>query len=601
MRLNLGTALQVLFFLLCSRYLVARAEPEVQLESFVPRPSALTAVPENYFRMNSSNLPTLPTEELQQMRSSFGAEIAHSSVVLHEVLYLLEGLHAKVSHFVERKGTAALMQAVAEKRDMTSINFEPVGIGKAELKSIGSGEQARLITTVRHNSGHYFIFADRTELDPKAVEALPFFKGLSPEQRAEEVELRANLSAVMQMMSANMLLDGKRSYPYEPVASVSEDPRMEALQRAAEMESRPLQERYVLVSEKLSRGEISAAVRQSLEEERTSLELDLAAKMANRNNVLSRMAHGLVVKLGETQMAKGYDVTMVLHNFGAGIDEVRTESRPSFLSFRWWKIYWASIFEKPHIRWDLLQSNSFWKKIQILSKGDLALVQFTTASQIGLCLIGSYLSGMDPSLMVLNTTAWALGIGIVVKTFGNWVRKGNLLSRSMKNAATGAGFGYTQHLLEMMFGVDSGISVQEHAQIWLTQALKGQVKSGTQDIPRFRARSGESSGSLKIGDYDLEIRRTDFEMQIVQLTLFLPKLLSVFLPNGIGIPIYMMMGPLGKLYHVHGVENYVRRFEAEMEQRARDLGPQDESLAMLRRYQEEAVSERREWERMRVV
>lgn len=579
----------------------ARASYAPPLSSIVPKASDLFGIPEEYFNQSPENLP----EEYKQKIAEQMGFVTQSAVRTYlESLFLIKGLYLKVKKYESENGIEALIDRVSEKKDMTSLDFDYPDLGVAELKSIGYGTEQRLITTVRHNSGHYFMFVDRSQFDIDFLEQSPQEKlvKLYPDQSwnfekyEEELNLRKTLSGVLRLIASRMLLMGDRSHLYVPISG-DEDPKIrKSLKSQIDGEMDPISLRYQKLEARLRNNGLSVQQREGIEAEKRILERELLKKMNLKTNIMSKIVQYAIMNLGSQVKVQGFEVTVVMHNDGNSVQSATTESQPrkNFLSY--WEKYWEGIYERPHVRTDLLKNKSWIKKMQVFTKGDLALALATTSAQVSLSLltagIGSWMGipGPDPAVLALNILVWGLGVGIIVKTFVNWTQTGSSTSRSLKNSATGVGFGYTQFFMESLFGVGNGMALGDHTKLWATQFLKGPVKVGTQEIPKFRKKTGDSAGNLIIRGYDTEIRKMDFETQVIQLILFVPKLSSLFLPYGLGIPVYMMMGPLGKLIHLSHVEKYAKAYEQE---HGKDK-PKSAS------YRKEANGLREEWETLKL-
>lgn len=575
---------------------LASARYNPPLSSVTPEGESLFGIPEKYFNQSPESLPQ---EYKNKIAEQVGLITSSGMRTFLESLFLIQGLYKKVKDYESKYGMESLVQRVSEKRDMTSLDFDYANLGVAELKAIGYGEEQRLITTVRHNSGHYFMFVDRAQFDIDELEKTPDERN---DEKAflEELELRKTLSGVLRLIASKMLLMGDRSHLYIPLSGDGSAESTKKLQQQiksqVDQELDPLALRYQRIERRLNYNGLNQEQKENLEAEKRILERELLKKLNQRQNILSKIVQYAIMDLGSAVKVQGYEVTVVMHNDGTFIDSVSTETTPQKNSLKYWKKYWESIYESPHVRGDLLKNKNWIKKLQFFTKGDLALSLASTSAQISLSLltagVGAWMGipGPDPSILALNSLFWGLGIGIIIKTFVNWNQTGSKMSRSIKNTATGVGFGYTQFLLESLFGVGQGMQLGDHAKLWATQLLKGPVKVGTQEIPKFRKKTGESSGNLIIRGYDTEIRKVDFETQVIQLILFVPKLASIFLPYGLGIPVYMMMGPLGKLIHLSQVEKYAKDYESEH-------GAEKPKSAV---YRKEAVNLREEWESLKL-
>ncbi len=573
----------------------ARAD-DFETQGPVPNPAELFHIPTQYLAQKPG-VPAIPPELWNQFIAQLGPITAKSQVVFQEVLILVQGLFEKTNLYVKEKGLDALFAQVSEKRDMTSLDFDILGVGKAELKAIGHGYDQRLITTVRHNSGQYFIFADRSQFSPDFLET----PGSEPLSK-NEISIRKCLSGIIRRMAAEVLLRGDRSHIYEPLVETT-GLKLEQVQEKVSQELDPLSSRYQMLKEKLDHEEISQSQRKSFLAEMDLLENQLVKKQNSHQGILSKIIEMAVIDLGNSVAIEGYETTVIMHDFGRTMASVKTQTPPKKGSFEAWKKYWESIYLAPHMRTDLLKEKSILKKAQFFVKGDIGLATFSVASQVPINYISLNLAhhlGFSQNVsqisLAITTVTFGMLFGTYAKTINHWLRIGSSNERSAKQAFIGTAFGYGVFWVQSLLQGKWVMKWENHLSIWTHQFLKGPTSTVIQEIPQFNVKTGDSLGNKVIFGYDTEIRKADLEPQLLQIAMSGPRLLSLFVPGGKGVPVYFYAGAIAKKYLVEKTERFARAYQQEQMNRLATSGAMTVNQTKLQAYQLEAQIQKEEWD-----
>ncbi len=421
-----------------------------------------------------------------------------------EIMFLLKNLYYRIQMEEQRIGVDAIAKMLEKRQDSENIEFEVEKVGKAELIVINTKRGPLFITKVRHNALRMSIlFIDKNQVDLQLLEEterilkLPkaelnkLFEGYTPEQREAELAHRRLLLNHIRTLNARMLMsEWNPQLEYRPLSELHEQskPRVEAPPDVEQKVKAVLNEP---ISELKNKGWFKKL---------SSRSYDTWVDLAKQNNV---------------KPEKGNQALMISMYDGLTGDNTRTSkiSRDSVFTYNYWKTYWKAIWERPAYSKEIWESERGLGKMRVLLTGDYLMgISFGVALGglsflTSLALPNSLPEGLTATDVAQISFGWSLFFGVFSKTWQNFVYRGNNFVRFVKNWSTGLGQSYHFNLVsdESLAVIKNSTldksAIKVHTDILINQSIKSSSKTSLQEIPRFRARTGEAQGTLKIKDY----------------------------------------------------------------------------------------------------
>jgi hypothetical protein len=434
------------------------------------------------------------------------------TTVLNENLFLLKNLFYRVKMEEETHDKASMAKILSKRKDSENIEFELENLGKAEPLVINTERGPLILTKVRHNgtkSSTVFIdikqidiqLLEETErLDKLGMTALDkAFEGVSKEQRDLELKYRRILLKKLRVLFAKMLMsEWNPTLEYTPLSELVENKNSDTQSPLA-----------------AAPEEVKSHVDAVLNQPIVNLEKEAWFKKLASKGMDLWIDQYNEEKTTKSVNAGNETLTLVFYDGSVGdVLETRIIRRAPLYSFEHWNNYWKAIWEKPAYGEPVWENNKGLGKLKVLLTGDYLMgLSFGVALGSLSFLVSSALPeslphGLNAFDVARISFGWSLFFGIFSKTWQNFVYRGNDFVRFAKNWSTGLGQSYNFNLMsdESLALIDSGgnfdsNAIKIHTDIVINQSIKTVTKTSLQETPRYRAKTGESDGTIKIKYY----------------------------------------------------------------------------------------------------
>lgn len=397
-------------------FILAQPLSLTHASSLVPDPEKIYEMaPPSHF--SESELPVEEREMLQSL-------ITEPVQVTLEMMALMKALGVYVKRLEAEYGTESVLRRITSREEKQGISVVIDGVGKAELKALGVGDQARVFTRIVHfKTQNAYLFLNQEEISLEYLEnhEVP----LTSEDYEKEKKLRAFLKRnLKQYIAIQLLASGSEKYPYESIEEKDFDPVKFA-------ESLPLSEEV-------------------LKPEDFQLKEETLETQQKRQNLLNKAWETFIADESDhkkTQMGRNTVVVWYKHT---GVEKTKTLYPPRRMSLRYWQEYWNKIWERPAYSEEFAKEKGLGKS-KVLFSGDYAigLGSATAQSLFALGMTYAITDGnaeMSYTLPVLSLI-WGGVIGVFVKTYRNIIYTGSHMAQTIKGAMVSLSFSYTYILL----------------------------------------------------------------------------------------------------------------------------------------------------------
>lgn len=434
----------------------------------------------------SDHLSQLSPEELTEAKDILQIPTQH----MIEIMYLLKKLHITTQKKRIEHGDDKFFQILDNPKATESISWEEAGIGKAELMRLGS----IYLTKVRHNALRTtYLFVDQAQINLEELEKKPSSQ-LSKEQYNKELSYRRYLSKEWRRLYAQMIMA-----EWNPKYTYSEILFKKKMQQNIETNISPesAKEQTDML---LTEGNGHILEKQSFFQKLKRKTID--AGVIAQKDTSSDLHRDLVMITYNSQLDKVTDVSL--------------QKKPSRLNYKYYQLYWQSIWEAPKYDQELWKREKHLGKLKVLLTGDylsgigLGLVFSSLAYAATALLPSSLPEGLTAFGVAKISFAWSLFFGVFAGTYKNFISRGSELSRFTKNWTTGLGQSYHFNFVAdenlWLYNAEEKFdwnAAKTHTDILLNQTFKAAVKTPMQETTVYRNKQGLATGTVKFRDYKI--------------------------------------------------------------------------------------------------
>ena len=436
----------------------------VMAAPLTPDPEKIYEIPTDHYA--ASTLPKEETEMLEKL-------VAEPVQVTLELMALMRALGLYVQRLESVHGKDNILERITSRHEKREISITIDGVGKAELKALGVGNEARVFTRIVHfKTQNSYLFLNYEEISMSHLEKSQTL--LVQEDYDEEVRLRKYLqNNLRQYIARQLLAAGSEQYAYETLDGKN-------FNMKDFVDSLPIEERA------------SRTVADQVSDELEDLP---------RRQRLLRKAWELLFEEKEKEAKAtqlGRDTIVVWYHHKGVEKDQKFKVPASRLSMKFWKEYWHKIWEKPQFNEVILKEKGI-RKAKVLFSGDFALA-IGSASAQGLAALGlaygfhKYL-GQDMSYVLPTLSLiWGGVIGVFNKTYRNIVYDGSHLAQTIKGWMVSLSFSYTYVIVTQGLGSVVGFSaavLEKNFHIFSNNLLTNWAKTWWNQFTRIRVLAGE--------------------------------------------------------------------------------------------------------------